>query len=106
MSDDVQNVIIYTAAKTAMQSGAAKTKKWILEFKQETVQSPDALMAWNGGTDTQNQVKIYFDTLQQATDFADAKNYVYTVIMPKKRMLKPKSYSENFAYNRKESWTH
>ena len=99
-------VVIYQPAKTSMQSGQAKTQYWQLEFKQNNAKSNDPLMGWVGGAETTTQLKLKFDTLDDAVQYAEKKGFVYTIKQPKKRALKPKSYSANFAYNKKESWTH
>jgi len=103
---ETNKVVIYQPAKTSMQSGQAKNKKWILEFVMDETQQRDALMGWTGGGDTRRQVKLSFDTQEQAIAFATQKGLEYEVRVPKKRALTPKSYSANFAFNRKQSWTH
>ena len=30
----------------------------------------------------------------------------YQLAQPKERKIKPKAYADNFAFNRKETWTH
>ena len=44
---------IYRPAKTAMQSGTAKTKAWVLEFAPESAREIDPLMGWTSSDDTQ-----------------------------------------------------
>lgn len=103
---DNTKVIIYQTAKSALQSGLAKTKKWVLEFVLDEQQDKDALMGWTGGGDTQRQVKLNFETSEEAIAFAQAKGFAYEIVPLKRRALTPKSYSANFAFNRKQSWTH
>ena len=57
---------ILRPAKTAMQSGRAKTQKWVLEYEQATQRVPDPLMGWSSAADTLNQVSLRFDTLEEA----------------------------------------
>jgi len=97
---------IYKPSKTAMQSGLGNTKKWLAEYlsNEETVK--DNLMGWNSSVDTKSQIKVFFDTKEQAIKWARINNYQYYVEEPKIRKLKIKSYSSNFYINRKESWTH
>ena len=97
---------IYIPAKTAMQSGKGKSKKWLAEYISESEQTKDTLMGWNSSLDTKSQIKIFFDTKEQAIDWAVNNNYQYFVVDPKKRKIKPKNYASNFDINRKESWTH
>lgn len=100
------DVIIYQASKTAMQSGLAKTKKWILEFVNHIKKENDPLMGWNGGSETTSQVKMTFSTKEAAIAYAVQHDYSYELHPLKRRALTPKSYSANFSSSRKESWTH
>ena len=43
---------IYRPAKTAMQSGKAKTHDWILEFEPASARTPDPLMGWISSSDS------------------------------------------------------
>jgi hypothetical protein len=91
---------IYLPAKTAMQSGRANTRKWVLDYAQATKRRPDPLMGWTSASDTLNQVHLRFDTLEEAVTFARRHGLKYTVIPPRERSFKPKSYAENFRYDR------
>lgn len=99
---------IYQPAKTAMQSGAAKTKNWVLEFVNETGREVDPLMGWTSSTDTQAQVKLSFDSKESALDYAKDNGIDAIVTDPKKRkpVIRPGGYGENFATNRRGVWTH
>jgi NADH dehydrogenase len=68
---------IYKPSKTAMSSGLAKTKSWVLEFIQETTSEIDPLMGWTSSGDTQSKFNI-----------------------------RSGGYGENFATNRRGAWTH
>ena len=93
-------VRIYQPAKTAMQSGIAKTKAWVLEYEPATPREPDPLMGWASAGDTLNEVHIRFDTADAAVAFAKKRGLDYTVIAPKARTIRPKSYADNFRYDR------
>ncbi len=97
---------IFQPPKTAMQSGYAKTHQWVLEFLPGTATRPDALMGWNGGGDTQTQVRLHFDTQEEAVAFAERAGLTYDVELPHVRRIKPKAYADNFRYGRIENWTH
>jgi hypothetical protein len=97
---------IYKPSKTAMQSGTGKTKRWLAEYISEEEACKDNLMGWNSSLDTMSQVKVFFDSKDQAIEWAKNNNYQYLVDEPKKRKVKIKSYASNFDINRKESWTH
>jgi hypothetical protein len=91
---------IYRPSKTAMQSGRAQTRKWLLEYEPATRRDPDPLMGWASAHDTLNEVKMRFPTLEEAVGFAEKLGLQYTVIEPHARTPKAKSYADNFRYDR------
>jgi len=91
---------IHRPAKTAMQSGLAQTQQWVLEYESATPRTPDPLMGWASASDTLNEVRLRFDTLEEAVAFAKKRGLEYTVIAPQERRPRPKSYADNFRYNR------
>ncbi len=93
-------VRIYRPAKTAMQSGRANTQLWILEFEPSDAKKNDPLMGWSGSRDTRNQVKLRFESKQQAIAHAQRNGWIVRLDEPKERRVKPKSYADNFAFNR------
>jgi NADH dehydrogenase len=99
---------IYKPAKTAMSSGTAKTKHWVLEFVNETPREVDPLMGWTSSADTQAQVKLTFDSKEAALDYAKEHGIDAIVQEPKKRAanIRPGGYGENFATGRRGAWTH
>lgn len=95
-----QVVRIYRPAKTAMQSGRGNTRKWLIEFLAADAKRNDTLMGWSGSRDTQTQVKLRFDTREEAVAYAQRQGWVIQVEQPQERVIRPKSYADNFAYNR------
>ena len=93
-------VLIYQPAKTAMQSGMGKTKRWKLEYKPTSGQIIDPLMGWVGQRDTQQQLSLFFDTSELAVAYAEANNLTYKILEPHRRVYKPKSYAENFKFEK------
>ena len=77
---------IYKPAKTAMQSGRGKLKKWVLEFDTKDP-SINPLMGWETSTDTLEEVILKFSTKEKAIDYAEKNNISYSVIEPKKKNL-------------------
>ena len=61
---------IYQPARTAMSSGTAKTRVWLLEFSPAEARSVDPLMGWTSSDDTQSQVRLQFDTREAAEEYA------------------------------------
>ena len=86
---------IYIPAKTAMQSGRGKTKKWILEFITKNT-SINPLMGWESSTDTLEEVVLRFSSKEKAVEYAESNNISYTVIEPKQKKFVIKSYADNF----------
>ena len=99
---------IFQPAKTAMSSGTAKTKGWVLEFAPDSARSVDPLMGWTSSSDTQSQVRLNFDTKAAAMDYAHENGIDAQVQDPNKRKvnIRPNGYSENFATGRRGVWTH
>ncbi len=97
---------IYKPAKTAMQSGQAKTKTWILENVAENARERDPLMGWTSSADTKQQVKLKFDSLEAAEAYARKNGIAYRVEAPKSSVRLKKSYSDNFKWGRPQPWTH
>ena len=99
-------VRIFQPAKTAMQSGRAKTKDWVMEFEPADASVPDPLIGWVGSRDTRKQVRLRFHTEEDAVAYAQKHGYTYSVQRPKQRRIKPKAYADNFAFKRPQPWTH
>ena len=99
-------VRIYKPAKTAMQSGMACTKEWVLEYEPEAPREIDPLMGWTSSRDTRAQVRLEFETKEEAIAYAERHGLTYSVSEPKPRKLVRKSYADNFKFGRLGSWTH
>jgi hypothetical protein len=97
---------IYKPAKSAMQSGEARSKEWVLEHEPESPRRIDPLMGWTSSSDMSAEVRLYFASKEEAVAFAERNGMAYTVADPKPRKPVRKSYAENFKYGRIGSWTH
>ena len=97
---------IYRPAKTAMQSGQARTKEWVLEHEASAPRTIDPLMGWTSSADTRAQVQLSFDKLEEAVAYAERNGIAYRVESPKTRKAIRKSYADNFKFGRVGSWTH
>ena len=97
---------IYRPARTAMQSGKALTKRWVLEYEPESPRRVDPLMGWTSSSDMRSQVVMEFDTKEEAIAFAEKNEIPYQVFEPARPRLRARSYSDNFRYDRKVPWTH
>jgi hypothetical protein len=97
---------IYKPARGATSSGNARTKSWLLVFDQSAARQIEPLMGWTSSADTRQQLRLSFDTREQAIAYAERNNIPYRVEepkMPKRRVL---AYSDNFKFNRVGAWTH
>ncbi len=97
---------IYRPAKTAMQSGQARTKGWVLEFEGAAPREVDPLMGWTSSTDMNAQVRLEFETKEEAIAYAERNGIPFRLSEPKPRRPVRKSYADNFKFGRREPWTH
>jgi hypothetical protein len=97
---------IYQPSRTAMQSGAARTKEWVLEFEPEAAAEIDPLMGWTSSRDTKKQVQLAFPTREEAEAYARKHGIAYRVVEPAKRGAVKKAYADNFKFGRVGLWTH
>lgn len=99
---------IYRPAKTAMSSGSAKTRKWVMDFPNLEGREIDPLMGWTSSSNTQSQVRLSFDTKEAALAYAEEHGIEATVTEPKGRNvnIRPGGYGDNFATHRRTAWTH
>ena len=86
---------IYIPTKTAMQSGLAKSNKWIIEFKTKD-SGIEPLMGWESSTDTLSELKLEFSTKDLAIEYAKKNKIEFEIIIPKERKIIKKSYEDNF----------
>jgi hypothetical protein len=97
---------IFRPAKTAMQSGKARTQDWVLEFAPASARVPDPLMGWTLTDDTSAQVRLSFDTRDEAIAYAQRHGLAFQVTEPKAPRRILKAYADNFSADRKQPWTH
>jgi hypothetical protein len=99
---------IYKPARTAMQSGYARTRQWVLEYAPEEKKRLDPLMGWVGSGDMRGQVRLRFDSKEEAVAYAERHGIPYQVQEPKPRrhVVRPGGYGDNFASWRRNAWTH
>ncbi len=99
---------IYRPARTAMSSGTARTRAWVLDYLHETPREVDPLMGWTSSTDTQAQVRLTFDSKEAAVIYAEENGIDVVITDPRLRKanIRAGGYGENFATNRRGAWTH
>jgi hypothetical protein len=97
---------IYKPAKTAMQSGTGNTKEWALDYEPETPRQIEPLMGWTASGDMRQQVRLRFDTAAEAVAYCERHGIAYQVSEDKPIARRVISYADNFAYKRRDPWTH
>lgn len=70
-----RRVVIYQPAKSAMTSGRAGTKRWLLEFEPQSPPFIEPLMGWTGSTDPMAQVRLTFPTREAAVAYAERQGW-------------------------------
>ena len=88
---------IFQRAKSAMQSGLAGSQEWELTFPPERGAA---------GSNTRAQLRLRFDSQEEAIAYAERNGVAYRVEEPKPETRKILSYSENFLPNRVVPWSH
>ncbi len=97
---------IYKPAKTTMQSGHSRTYAWVLEHAPASARHPDPLTGWTSSSDMSGQVRLAFDTREEAIAYAQKHGLAFEVTEPAERRVIIKAYADNFATNRKQPWSH
>lgn len=90
-------VRISQPAKSVTQSPSNLDQKWVLEFlRKPGAQYKEETMKWTGSSSTNNQLKIYFDSLEDAVQYAEENALSYEVVKANIISIRPKSYAANF----------
>jgi hypothetical protein len=97
---------IFKQSKPANQSGMARTKTWLLVFDADKPREIEPLMGWTASGDTRQQVRLSFDTKEEAIAYAEREGIAYRVEEPHEVKRRTMSYSDNFKFNRVGPWTH
>lgn len=79
-----------------MQSGKSGTKQWVLEVEPTDSRFIEPMMGWTGSNDTNQQLKLRFDTREEAIAYATKRGFETDVEEPHSPAVKPKSYADNF----------
>jgi hypothetical protein len=97
---------IYRQPKTATQSGRAGTDRWVAEFEPAAPRRVEPLMGWTSSADTKGQVRLWFDSQEEAVAYARKNGFMYSLEAPRERKVRTKAYADNFATDRLGRWTH
>jgi len=96
---------IYQPAPSAMTSGRAN-RYWVIEFTGKSSGSIDPLTGTKRSSDMRSQLELKFDTLEEAVAYAKANDIPHQVVQSQKSKRIPRSYADNFTFDRKLPWTH
>jgi hypothetical protein len=91
---------IYKPAKTAMQSGLAKTKEWVLDYEPASPREVEPLMGWTSSGDTLAQVRLFFETQEEAIEYAKENN----ITLSRFRASSPRAF-EKILRRQFQIWT-
>jgi hypothetical protein len=97
---------IYKPARTAMQSGTAKTREWVLDYEPEQPREIEPLMGWTSSGDMKSQVRLRFATKDEAIAYAERHGIPYQVFESRTPARRAIAYADNFAFKRRDAWTH
>ena len=97
---------IYKPARSAMQSGTAKTEEWTLDFEPEQPRMVEPLMGWTSSGDMKQQVRLSFDTKEEAIAYCERNGIAYQLFESKPSPRARMSYADNFSFTRRSPWTH
>ncbi|WP_419913366.1 ETC complex I subunit [Hoeflea sp.] len=97
---------IYRPAKTAMQSGKAKTHLWVLEYDPEVARTIDPIMGYTSSSDMKQQIRLSFETREEAVSYAERNGIAFRVIEPHDPKRRRLAYADNFRFDRRQPWTH
>lgn len=97
---------IYKPSKTAMQSGQANTRAWVLDFEPEEPRQVEPLMGWTSSGDMHQQVRLRFSSREEAVAYCERHGIAYQVFEAGPHARRTMAYADNFAFRRRDAWTH
>ncbi|MCE7028496.1 ETC complex I subunit [Jiella avicenniae] len=97
---------IFQPSRTAMQSGKAKTRLWMLEYEPAAPKQVEPLMGYTSSRDMRSQVRLTFDTKEQAIEYAERNGIDFRLEEPHPPKRVRVAYADNFKYDRRQPWTH
>mmetsp|Transcript_3168 Transcript_3168/g.7810 ORF Transcript_3168/g.7810 Transcript_3168/m.7810 type:complete len:187 (-) Transcript_3168:305-865(-) len=88
---------IFQPAKASTSSGKLVATKWRIAFPTPE-RWTNNLMGWTSTRDPLSNTSFDFNSVEQATAYAEAMGCKYVVVKPKSYLVKPKNYSDNFVW--------
>ena len=78
------------------QSGKAKAGRWTLEYERKEALKPDPLTGWAGSGDTETQLRLSFDSKDEALAYAATMGLEVHLVPAPPILLKLQAYADNF----------
>lgn len=78
------------------QSGKARAGRWTLEMERQEALKPDPLTGWAGSGDTETQLRLSFDSKEEAMAYAESKGLEVHLVPAPPVALKLQAYADNF----------
>jgi hypothetical protein len=97
---------IYRPSKSAMQSGFANSKAWVLDFEPEVPRQVEPLMGWTSSGDMRQQLRLRFGSKEEAVAYCERHGIAYHVFETAPLKRRAMSYADNFSFKRRDAWTH
>ena len=97
---------IFRPARSAMQSGAAKTKEWVLEYEPEQQRQVEPLMGWTASGDMKQQLRLRFAAKEDAVTYCEKRGIPYQLFEAQNPARMKIAYADNFSFRRVDQWTH
>jgi len=89
-----------------MQSGTARTREWVLDYEPEQPREVEPLMGWTSSGDMRQQVALRFDSAEEAVAYCQRQGIAFQLSESKPAARRTIAYSDNFAFKRRDPWTH
>ena len=71
---------IFRPAPNAMQSGRGNSRLWVLVHELNAAKDIEPLMGYTSSTDTRQQIRLTFDTLEEAKAYAERNGIPYSYV--------------------------
>lgn len=87
---------VYRPSPSPVQGGRARANVWLVEFEPHLKPGVDPLMGWISSADPLQQVRLSFNSLDEALAYCRRERLATDVELPAPRKGKPRSYTDNF----------
>jgi len=78
----------------------------VLDFEPEVPRHVEPLMGWTSSGDMRQQLRLRFDTKEEAVAYCERHGTVYQIFDAAPLKRRAMSYSDNFSFKRRDAWTH